>query len=97
VFVSRHLDLALGLAVIVLLAVDPFLLHSVAFLLSCSAVWHALLSGRSPVSRLRDPLSVWRGPGRCDAVLLTAFRTVPVVTPFANLAAPAARPSAPTE
>src|SRR4029077_11427337 len=55
---------ALGLAGIVLLVVDPFLLHSVAFLLSCGAsAGIAVLS--TPIRRrlrgpawLRDPLAV---------------------------------------
>jgi competence protein ComEC len=89
---------ALGLAVIVLLAADPFLVHSVAFLLSCGAsAGIALLSApiraRLPgPAWLRDPLSVsFAAQVGVTPVLLATFGTVPVVTPFANLlAAPAA-------
>jgi len=89
---------ALGLAVIVLLVIDPFLLHSVAFVLSCGAsAGIALLSGpirarlRGP-AWLRDPLAVsLAAQVGVTPVLLATFGTVPVVTPFANLlAAPAA-------
>jgi len=89
---------ALGLAVIVLLVVDPFLLHSVAFLLSCGAsAGIAVLS--APIRRrlrgpawLRDPLAVsLAAQVGVTPVLLATFGTVPVVTPLANLlAAPAA-------
>jgi competence protein ComEC len=89
---------ALGLAVIVLLAMDPFLLHSVAFLLSCGAsAGIAVLSGpiraRLPgPAWLRDPLAVsLAAQVGVTPVLLATFGTVPVVTPLANLlAAPAA-------
>ena len=89
---------ALGLAVIVLLVIDPFLLHSVAFLLSCGAsAGIAVLSGpirarlRGP-AWLRDPLAVsLAAQVGVTPVLLATFGTVPVVTPLANLlAAPAA-------
>jgi competence protein ComEC len=89
---------ALGLAVIVLLVLDPFLLHSVAFLLSCGAsAGIAVLSGpiraRLPgPAWVRDPLAVsLAAQVGVTPVLLATFGTVPVVTPLANLlAAPAA-------
>jgi competence protein ComEC len=89
---------ALGLAVIVLLVVDPFLLHSIAFLLSCGAsagiaVLSAPIRGRLPgPAWLRDPLAVsLAAQVGVTPVLLATFGTVPVVTPLANLlAAPAA-------
>jgi competence protein ComEC len=89
---------ALALAVIALLVLDPFLLHSVAFWLSCGAsAGIALFSG--PL-RSRLPGPAWmRGPlavslaaqAGVTPVLLATFGSVPVVTPLANLlAAPAA-------
>jgi competence protein ComEC len=89
---------ALALAVIALLLIDPFLLHSVAFWLSCGAsAGIALLAGPF---RSRLPGPMWlRGPLAVSLaaqvgvtpVLLATFGTVPVVTPLANLlAAPAA-------
>jgi competence protein ComEC len=89
---------ALALAIIALLLLDPFLLHSVAFWLSCGAsAGIATLAG--PL-RARIPGPMWlRGPLAVSLaaqigvtpVLLATFGTVPVVTPFANLlAAPAA-------
>jgi competence protein ComEC len=89
---------ALALAVIALVLIDPFLLHSIAFLLSCGAsAGIALLSGGL---RARLPGPMWlRGPLAVSLaaqigvtpVLLATFGQVPVVTPFANLlAAPAA-------
>jgi len=89
---------ALALAIIVLLAVDPFLLHSVAFWLSCGAsAGIATLSGplRARLAGpawLRGPLAVsLAAQVGVTPVLLATFGTVPVVTPLANLlAAPAA-------
>jgi competence protein ComEC len=89
---------ALALAIIALLLLDPFLLHSVGFWLSCGAsAGIAMLS--SPL-RDRLPGPMWlRGPLAVSLaaqvgvtpVLLATFGTVPVVTPVANLlAAPAA-------
>ncbi len=89
---------ALSLAVIALLVCDPFLLHSVAFLLSCGAsAGIAVFSGpirarlRGP-AWIRDPLAVsLAAQVGVTPVLLATFGTVPVVTPLANLlAAPAA-------
>ena len=89
---------ALALAVIVLLAADPFLMHSVGFWLSCGAsAGIATLS--APIRArlafpawLRDPLAVsLAAQAGVTPVLLMTFGTVPVVTPIANLlAAPAA-------
>ena len=89
---------ALALAIIALLVLDPFLLHSVAFWLSCGAsAGIATLSG--PL-RTRLPGPLWlRGPlavsvaaqAGVTPVLLATFGAVPVITPVANLlAAPAA-------
>jgi competence protein ComEC len=89
---------ALSLAVIGLLVLDPFLLYSIAFWLSCGAsagiaLVSAPLRAQLPgPAWFRDPLAV-----SCAAqvgvtpVLLATFGKVPVVTPVANLlAAPAA-------
>ncbi len=88
----------LALAVIALLIVDPFLLHSVAFLLSCGASAGIALTEPLIARRLRGP-QVVREPLAVSLaaqigvtpVLLLTFGSVPVVTPLANLlAAPAA-------
>jgi competence protein ComEC len=89
---------ALTLAVIGLLVLDPFLLHSIGFWLSCGAsagiaLLAAPLRARLPgPSWIRDPLAVSLGAQvGVTPVLLATFGTVPVVTPLANLlAAPAA-------
>jgi competence protein ComEC len=85
---------ALVLAMIVLLAIDPFLLHSVGFWLSCAAsAGIAPIRGRLPgPAWLRDPLAVsLAAQAGVTPVLLSTFGTVPIVTPLANLvAAPAA-------
>ena len=83
---------------IVLLVIDPFLVHSVAFLLSCGAsagiavVSAPLRRGLPGPAWLRDPLAVsLAAQAGVTPVLLATFGTVPVVTPVANLlAAPAA-------
>jgi len=89
---------ALALAVIALLAIDPFLLHSVAFWLSCGASAGIALLAGAIRARLRGPEWI-RGPLSVSLaaqvgvtpVLLATFGKVPVVTPLANLlAAPAA-------
>jgi len=88
----------LALAVIVLLTCDPFLLHSVAFLLSCGAsagiaLLEPAIARRLPGPRLvREPLAVSLAAQiGVLPVLLVAFGEFPLVTPIANLlAAPAA-------
>jgi competence protein ComEC len=85
-------------AVVALLLADPFLVHSVAFALSCGAsAGIALLSGRIgsrlPGPRvLREPLAVSIGAQLgVLPVLLWVFGTFPLITPVSNLvAAPAA-------
>jgi len=88
----------LAYAVVALLLADPFLLHSVAFALSCGAsAGIALLSrpigARLPGPRfLREPFAVSIGAQiGVLPVLLWVFGTFPLITPFSNLvAAPAA-------
>ena len=88
----------LSYAVVALLLADPFLLHSVAFALSCGAsAGIALLSrpigARLPGPRfLREPFAVSIGAQLgVLPVLLWVFGTFPLITPFSNLvAAPAA-------
>jgi competence protein ComEC len=88
----------LAYAVIVLLTVDPFLLHSVGFLLSCGAAAGIALATPAIMARLPgpafvcEPLAVSLGAQvGVTPVLLIAFGSVPVVTPLTNLlAAPAA-------
>ncbi len=89
---------ALALAVIALLALDPFLVHSIGFLLSCGASAGIALFSTPIRARLRgpagvrDPLAVsFAAQLGVTPVLLATFGSVPVVTPIANvLAAPAA-------
>jgi competence protein ComEC len=88
----------LAYAVIVLLIGDPFLLHSVGFLLSCGAAAGIAFATPAIMVRLpgptfvREPLAVSLGAQvGVTQVLLIAFGSVPVVTPVTNLlAAPAA-------
>ncbi len=88
----------LAYAVIVLLIIDPFLLHSVGFLLSCGAsagiaFAEPAIARRLPGPRVvREPLAVSIAAQLgVLPVLLVAFGTFPLVTPLANLlAAPAA-------
>jgi competence protein ComEC len=88
----------LAYAVTVLLAVDPFLVHSVGFWLSCAAsagiaLFSAPITRRLPGPRgLRDALGVsLAAQVGVMPVLLAAFGSFPVVTPVTNLlAAPAA-------
>jgi competence protein ComEC len=88
----------LSYAVIALLLIDPFLLHSVAFALSCGAsagiaCLSQPLNARLPGPRwLRDPLAVSISAQLgVLPVLLFVFGSFPLVTPVANLlAAPAA-------
>lgn len=89
----------LALAVIVLLLCDPFLVHSVAFVLSAGASAGIALLARPIADRLpgpgwiREPLSVSLAAQVGVApVLLAVFGTVPLVAPLTNLcAAPAAQ------
>lgn len=88
----------LAYAVIVLLLVDPFLVHSVAFALSCGASAGIALFSRPIGARLpgprvvREPLGVSIGAQLgVLPVLLGVFGTFPLITPITNLvAAPAA-------
>jgi competence protein ComEC len=89
----------LALAVIGLLLCDPFLVHSVAFVLSASASAGITLFARPLASRLRGPqwvreplaVSIAAQAG-VTPVLLATFGRVPALTPVANLlAAPAAQ------
>jgi competence protein ComEC len=84
----------LAYAVIVLLVIDPFLVHSVAFALSCGAsAGIACLSrpigARLPGPRwLREPLAVsLSAQVGVVPVLLFVFGSFPLVTPVTNLAA----------
>jgi competence protein ComEC len=85
-------------AVITLLLVDPFLLHSVAFALSCGASAGIALLSRPIGTRLpgprwvREPLAVSIAAQLgVLPVLLWVFGTFPLITPVSNLvAAPAA-------
>jgi competence protein ComEC len=88
----------LAYAVIALLLVDPFLLHSVAFALSCGASAGIALLSRPVGTRLpgprwvREPLAVSIAAQLgVLPVLLWVFGTFPLITPVSNLvAAPAA-------
>ena len=85
---------ALSLAIIVLLLIDPFLLHSLGFHLSCAASAGIAVLARPLAARLRGPQFV-REPLAVSIaaqvgvtpVLLAAFGSVPVITPVANLLA----------
>jgi competence protein ComEC len=88
----------LAYAVIVVLVIDPFLLRSVGFLLSCGASAGIALVAPGLARRLpgpaliREPLAVSLAAQLgVLPVLLLVFDEVPLVTPVANLfAAPAA-------
>jgi len=88
----------LAYAVVALLLADPFLLHSVAFALSCGASAGIALLARPIGARLpgprfvREPLAVSIGAQiGVLPVLLWVFGTFPLITPVSNLvAAPAA-------
>jgi competence protein ComEC len=88
----------LAFAVIALLLVDPFLVHSVGFLLSCGASAGIAFAEPAISRRLPGPGFVREALAVSIAaqlgvlpVLLIAFGTFPLVTPLANLfAAPAA-------
>jgi competence protein ComEC len=79
---------------VVLLVVDPFLLHSVAFALSCGASAGIAFFSRPIGARLagprflREPLAVSIGAQLgVLPVLLWVFGTFPLITPVSNLAA----------
>ncbi|MGH8977005.1 MAG: ComEC/Rec2 family competence protein [Acidimicrobiia bacterium] len=85
---------ALVLAIVALVVLDPFLLHSVGFHLSCAASAGIALLARPLAARLpgpaliREPLSVSIAAQLgVMPVLLVVFGTVPVLGPFANLLA----------
>jgi competence protein ComEC len=89
---------ALIVAVSALLLVDPFLVHSLGFHLSCAAsagiaLWARPLASRLPGPALiREPFAVSISAQLgVTPVLLVTFGNVPLLTPLANLlAAPAA-------
>ncbi len=90
----------LTLAALVLLIADPFLLHSVGFLLSCGAAAGILWLGPWFTARIPGPKIVREGLGVTAAaqigvlpILLPVFGTVPLVALPANLfAAPIVGP-----
>ena len=84
----------LAFAVIVRLLADPFLVHSVAFVLSCGASAGIAFIGRPIAARLpgprivREPLAIsLAAQVGVLPVLLWVFGTFPLITPVANLAA----------
>jgi competence protein ComEC len=84
----------LAYAVIALLLIDPFLLHSVAFALSCGASAGIALLARPLATRIpgprfvREPLAVSVGAQLgVLPVLLWVFGDFPLITPVSNLAA----------
>jgi competence protein ComEC len=85
---------ALTLAATVLLAIDPFLLHSVGFLLSCGASLGIALLARPISCRLRGPAWVREVLGVTAAaqlgvapILIPVFGSMPLVSLPANLVA----------
>jgi competence protein ComEC len=85
---------ALSLAIVALLLVDPFLLHSLGFHLSCAASAGIAVLANPLAARLkgpklvREPLAVSiAAQVGVTPVLLAAFGSVPVITPVANLLA----------
>jgi competence protein ComEC len=85
---------ALALAATVLLAIDPFLLHSVGFLLSCGASLGIALLARPISRRLRGPAWVREVLGVTAAaqvgvapILIPVFGSMPLVSLPANLVA----------
>ena len=84
----------LVLAVMTLLCADPFLLHSVGFLLSCGACAGIVVGSRPIAARLRGPEWFRDALGVTTAaqigvapVLLTTFGSLPLVALPANLVA----------
>jgi competence protein ComEC len=84
----------LALAATVLVAIDPFLLHSVGFLLSCGASLGIAVVSPAIAARLRGP--AWLREGLATTagaqvgvapVLLPVFGSLPLVTLPANLLA----------
>jgi competence protein ComEC len=90
----------LVLAALALLVVDPFLLHSIAFLLSCGASAGIVVLGDPLQRRLRGPRWIREALGVTVAaqvgvapVLIPVFGSIPLATLPANvLAVPAAGP-----
>jgi competence protein ComEC len=96
VFVGRPVAglRALAIAVAVLLVVDPFLLHSVGFQLSCAACLGLALTGPWFTARLRGPTWFCESLGATlgaqlgvAPVLIPVFGSVPLVSLPANLLA----------
>jgi competence protein ComEC len=96
VFVGRPVAglRALALAVAVLLVVDPFLVHSVGFVLSCAACLGLALTGPWFTARLRGPTWLRESLGATlgaqlgvAPVLIPVFGSVPLVSLPANLLA----------
>jgi competence protein ComEC len=91
---------ALGYAVVVLLIVDPFLVHQVGFALSCAATLGIVAVGSRLSLLLRGPRWLREAFGVALAaqvgvtpVLLVAFGSVPPLSVIANLCAvPVAEP-----
>ena len=95
-FVGRPVSRVRGLviAIVALLLVDPFLVHSVGFHLSCAASAGIALFAHPLARRLRGPallreplaVSIAAQLGVTPVLLLT-FGSVPVISPVANLLA----------
>lgn len=84
----------LAIAATVLVAVDPFLVHSIAFLLSCGACLGIAMLGPPIAARLRGPVWLRQGLATTAAaqlgvapVLLPVFGSVPLISLVANLVA----------
>jgi competence protein ComEC len=102
VFVGRPISSLrlLAYAVVVLVIADPFLVHSVAFALSCAATLGIVVLAAPLRARLRGPgllrdaLSITLAAQIGVApVLVAVFGEVPLVAPLANvLAVPVAEP-----
>jgi len=85
---------ALAMAVAVLLVVDPFLVHSVGFVLSCAACLGLAVAGPWFTTRLRGPVWFRESLGATlgaqlgvAPVLIPVFGSVPLVSLPANLLA----------
>jgi competence protein ComEC len=84
----------LAIAAVVLVAIDPFLVHSIAFLLSCGACLGIALLAPALAERLRGPRWLREGLATTAAaqigvtpVLLPVFGSVPLIALVANLVA----------